>query len=142
MPPLAEFGIARVICPSPREELDFAVVELTKPIVPTAPYPVASVLPVANSRAAVRIIGRPSGRGVALSSNVLLDYQVPRLHDSTATKGGSSGSPVFSHDWRLMRLRHAGGDAAPQLHGKPGTYAANEGIWIQSVSEAMHRRPT
>ena len=126
--PTTEFRIARVISSSPRQELDFAVVELAAPVVPKAPYPIAPVLPVASSRVAVRIIGHPSGRGLSLSSNVLLDHQAPKLHYSTATEGGSSGSPVFSHDWKLMGLHHAGGDAVPQLNGKPGTYAANEGI--------------
>jgi len=53
------------------------------------------------------------------------------------TEPGSSGSPVFEAAlWRVIALHHAGAEAMRKLNGKPGTWAANEGIWIQSIVKA------
>ena len=137
--PDQEFGITKVLCSSPRDRLDMVVVELNESIAPRIPYPLAPILPVASSQAQVRVVGHPSGRGLSLSVNQLLDHQAPKLHYRTATEGGSSGSPVFTQDWKLVGLHHAGGDAVPRLNGQPGTYQANEGIWIKSICEEIHR---
>ena len=85
------------------------------------------------------VIGHPEGRGLSFSANRFLDHEAPRLHYSAATEGGSSGSPVFSHDWKLVAVHHTGGDGMPRLNGEPGTYQANEGICIQSICEAISR---
>jgi V8-like Glu-specific endopeptidase len=55
------------------------------------------------------------------------------------TEGGSSGSPVFnSRLWQVIALHHKGGKTGmSQLNGKPGTYAANEGVSIASIIAAM-----
>ena len=137
--PGREFRVAKVLYSSARTELDAVVAELSEPIAPTLSYPVAEVLPVATSKAPVRIIGHPSGRGLSFSVNELVDHDVPKLHYRTASEGGSSGSPVFNQQWMLMGLHHAGGDAVPRLRGQPGTYQANEGIWIKSICEALHK---
>lgn len=134
-----ELGVARLLCSSPPHEHDVVVAELSEPVAPTSAFPIAGVLPVAGSQAPVRIIGHPSGRGLSLSVNHLLDHEAPRLHYRTATEGGSSGSPVFNQDWKLIGLHHAGGDAVPRLNGQPGTYQANEGIWIKSICDVVHR---
>ncbi|PWT82373.1 MAG: hypothetical protein C5B57_08785 [Blastocatellia bacterium] len=137
--PDKEFEIRNVLCSSPPDELDMLVAELSEPVAPKVPYSLAAILPIANSEAHVRIIGHPSGRGLSLSVNQLLDHQSPKLHYRTATEGGSSGSPVFNHEWKLIALHHAGGDAVPRLNAQPGTYQANEGIWIRSILEAIDR---
>jgi hypothetical protein len=134
-----EFGLGKVLFTSAREDLDVTVVELSEPIVPSSPYQMLDVLPVAASKAPVRIIGHPSGRGLSLSVNELLDHEAPKLHYRTASEGGSSGSPVFNHDWKLIGLHHAGGDAMPRLNGQPGTYQANEGIWIKSIVDRIRQ---
>jgi V8-like Glu-specific endopeptidase len=60
-----------------------------------------------------------------------------RLHYRAPTAGGSSGSPVFNEDWEVMGLHHLGGKlGVEKLNGKSGTYAANEGLWIQSIVKA------
>lgn len=131
------FGVARLVHSSPPRELDFAVAELSDPITALQAYPLASVLPARGSTAKVRVIGHPSGRGLSLSSNAFIDHEAPKLHYRAATEGGSSGSPVFNQDWKLIGLHHAGGNGMPKLNGNSGTYEANEGIWIQSIRQAL-----
>lgn len=137
VPPDKEFSIGRVITASPRDQLDMCIATLSEAIAPKIPYPLAAKEPLADAQVPIRIIGHPSGGGLSLSTNRLLDLQVPKLHYSTATEGGSSGSPVFNHDWQLVGLHHAGGEAVPKLNGKVGTYAANEGIFILAIRDAV-----
>src|SRR5262249_44796144 len=106
-------------------------------------YPIAPALPVIeeDSHQRVYIIGHPSGGDLSFSihDNLLLDYQDSLLHYRTPTEGGSSGSPVFNQQWRLIGLHHKGGEHMRRLNGKPGTYAANEGIWIRSIIDAAKK---
>ncbi|MGH9894297.1 MAG: trypsin-like serine peptidase, partial [bacterium] len=110
--------------------------------------PIARALPVLEDAARVYIIGHPGGRDLAFSfqDNELLDHEGPptgqpqipdvcRLHYRAPTEGGSSGSPVFNARlWEVIALHHKGGKMGmPKLNGKDGTYAANEGISIQSM---------
>ena len=104
---------------------------------PSQAIPVAKVIPEAGSRTQVRVVGHPSGRGLSFSSGEFLGHKAPRLHYRAATEGGSSGSPVFNADWRLVGLHHSGGEAMPKLSGEPGTYEANEGISIAAIASAV-----
>ena len=88
---------------------------------------------------------RPGGRGLAYSiqENELEDYETAgdgpqpgRVHYTSPTEGGSSGSPAFDTRWQVVALHHAGGTHMSRLNGKDGTYPANEGIWIQSICRA------
>jgi len=83
----------------------------------------------------------PGSLSFSIQDNVLLDHEAPRLHYRAPTEGGSSGSPVFNSQWKLIGLHHAGSKEMRRLHGQAGTYAANEGIWIQSIIEEMKARP-
>ncbi len=138
--PEKEFGLGEIRVSSPRSELDFTIVKLKEPIVSKSAYPISPVLPARNSNSLVRIVGHPSGRNLSLSVNRLLDHESPKLHYRTATEGGSSGSPVFNQDWKLIGLHHAGGEAVQKLNGQSGTYEANEGISMLAIRAEVEKR--
>ncbi len=108
------------------------------------------------------VIGFPLAKELSfsLADNILLDHDAPpdcvvssengkrickgvppnpvRLHYRTPTMEGNSGSPVFDADTiTLLGVHHAGARDMKRLNGKPGAYAANEGIWIDSIREAI-----
>ena len=104
-------------------------------------YPVSKYLPAVEDPPTqkIYIIGHPNGGTLQLSfqDNLLIDHENPKIHYRTPTEGGSSGSPVFNQQWDLIGLHHATSDIMPCLNGKPGTYEANEGLWIQSIIKAL-----
>jgi V8-like Glu-specific endopeptidase len=90
----------------------------------------------------VYVVGHPLGGGVSFSlqDNLLLDWDQRLVHYRTPTEPGSSGSPVFDDQWRLIAIHHAGGSNMRKLNGKPGTYKANEGINILAIIEQIMLR--
>lgn len=132
---------------------DAALLSLAMPLPASMkPLKLSDRLPArdADPRSRVLIIGHPSGREISFSfeDNELLDYdEAPvadlasadpcRVHYRTPTERGSSGSPVFDENWHLIALHHSGSKEKARLNGDPGVYAANEGIWIQSIRRAM-----
>jgi hypothetical protein len=75
----------------------------------------------------------PLGGTASLPWRVLIRYRTP-------TEPGSSGSLVFDPvGWRVVALHHAGGAFMQRLNGRPGTYVANEGVWIGSIRAAFAR---
>jgi hypothetical protein len=137
--PSQAFTVSTVLWSSPRTALDATIARLdpTPPL--AAPYPVARQMPTKGAR--VIAVGHPGGGTLSLSlnDNELLDFESPgaKVHYRTPTEGGSSGSPIFTKEWKLVSLHHYGGDAVPRLNGQPGTYQANEGISIQAIREAL-----
>lgn len=144
--PKQEFSDLQVAWSSPSRELDATVLRfnrndierlmaLTKTV---KRYPVSKYLPAIDEPPSQKIyvIGHPHGGTLQLSfqDNLLIDHdQTTKIHYRTPTDGGSSGSPVFNQQWQLIGLHHAGSEEMPCLNGKAGTYAANEGIWIQKI---------
>ena len=131
----------KILRESPPDQLDFTVLELAKQPPGLEPYPVADTLPTVNSGQRLYVIGHPRGGGLMFSmqDNRLIDYGAPsdfRVHYRTPTEPGSSGSPVFNGGWELVALHHAGSATMNRIHG-PGTYEANEGIWIQSIRKQL-----
>ncbi|MDW9433491.1 DUF4071 domain-containing protein [Sinorhizobium meliloti] len=140
---------------SPPELLDTSLLRFVEPPIGIEPCPVSDSLPVTDEDQRVYVIGHPLGGELSFSlqDNRLLDHEGPTtgkptvagrvlLHYRAPTEPGSSGSPVFSADWDVIGLHHAGADFMPKLNGKEGTYGANEGIWIRSIKQAIASRCT
>lgn len=97
----------------------------------------APALPLANEGAFVYVVGHPAGAGLKLSirGNDLLAYdpQQNKVHYTAPTEPGSSGSPVFTPQWQLMAVHHAGSSKMRPLDGSSNTYEANEGITLEAI---------
>lgn len=81
----------------------------------------------------VTIIQHSGGgpKQIAITANQVVNIFDHRLQYSTDTLPGSSGSPVFNDDWKVVALHHAGGNLLKNAHGE--RVFANEGIlaeWI------------
>ncbi len=135
------FRVARLLWESPPEQLDATLVGLdgavdVPPLALSLPDPPPAF--VDKERRRFYAIGYPKGGRLALSidDNLQVGWERPRLHYRTPTEPGSSGSPIFDRDWELVALHHSGKSDMPRLDGKPGTYEANEGIWIHDIITA------
>lgn len=136
-----EYGVKEVLWASPPGQLDATLLRLNEPVDGIVAYPIAPHLPVPDGEQRVYIIGHPGGGTLSFSiqDNVLLDHQAPWVHYRAPTEGGSSGSPVFNQQWRLVGIHHKGDKEMTKLNGKPGRYAANEGISIQEIIKALSK---
>lgn len=141
----AEYKVKELVFSSPHTELDASVLRLDKPAPVVEPIPVNARLPINDGHQRVYVIGHPAAGGLSFSlqDNLLLDEEAPKLHYRAPTEPGSSGSPVFNSQWKLIALHHAS-VTSPLEH--PGVeagvepvapYAANEGLWFQAIREAL-----
>ena len=82
----------------------------------------------------VSVIQHPRGRlkEVALHENRVVEIRDRVLRYRTDTEPGSSGSPVFNHQWELVGLHHAG--------VKSGETASNEGILVSAIVDHLLRQ--
>ena len=143
------FAVADELWSSPPEALDATVLRLRKQPPGIEGLPLSPRLPSLNTPQRVYLIGHAEGGQLSFSlqDNELLDYDAVvsvrssriRVHYRASTAPGTSGSPVFDDDWQVIALHHAQDRALPRLNGKPGTYAACEGIWIQSIVAEVKR---
>ena len=145
------YPVENIVWCSPMHEHDATLLRLRKVPEHMEFAPLASELPDITPKACVYIIGHPGGRDLAFSfqDNKLLDHEGPpegkpqikgvcRVHYGAPTESGSSGSPVFNDQWDVIALHHFGGKTGvSELNGKSGTYAANEGISVHSIREAL-----
>lgn len=137
--PDQQFEVEKILFSSPRTELDCTIVSLRSPVEHAKPYPIAKRLPLVDKNQRIYVIGHPRGGGLSYSidDNLLLDHEKPKVHYRAPTEGGSSGSPVFNQQWDLLALHHAGGMDMKKLNGQSGTYPANEGLYFQSIRDAV-----
>jgi hypothetical protein len=133
------YRVAELLWTSPPWELDATILRLDNAPADLEAFPVHRRLPLPDGEQRVYVIGHPKGGSLSFSmqDNLLLDHEAPFLHYRAPTEGGSSGSPVFNAQWKLIGLHHAGSRNMRRLKDQKGTYAANEGIWIQSIIGAL-----
>jgi V8-like Glu-specific endopeptidase len=89
----------------------------------------------------VTIIQHPLGntKYIALTLNQIISVDKPKLFYRTDTEKGSSGSPVFNNEWKVIALHHAGmkeEDGGLVINKTTGERrGANEGILIKPIIE-------
>jgi V8-like Glu-specific endopeptidase len=136
------FGVREILFESPEQKLDVTIASLDSAVTGVEPCPIAPRQEPTfdpNSARKLFVIGHPLGGQLSISidDNLQVGWQKPRLHYTTPTEPGNSGSPVFDDSWRLLAVHHAGSDRMQRLDGRPGLYKANEGIWIHAVLDAI-----
>ncbi len=89
----------------------------------------------------VNIIQHPLGEAkqIALTRNSIVAIDNSKVFYKTDTEKGSSGSPVFNQEWKVIALHHAGKteeEGGMTINKETGEkMAANEGILIKNVME-------
>jgi hypothetical protein len=119
---------------------DWAVIRVIDPLRdewPTIPLSGAAD-PVVGG--AAYIVQHPAGgrKRVGFVRNQVSDFDARVVHYLTDTQEGSSGSPVFDDNGRLIAVHHAGGRPQEVL-GKP-PLKKNEGIRIPQVLAGLEGR--
>jgi hypothetical protein len=132
--PVDEFRLAPqdTFVTSPIEEDDWTVVRVQgNPNEKWSALKLTRTDPKVQDR--VSIIQHPGGgaKQIALYHNVVVFAGNNRLQYLTDTLPGSSGSPVFDSDWRVVALHHSGGWLREP--GSKRTYFRNEGIHINAI---------
>ncbi|MEU9119820.1 trypsin-like peptidase domain-containing protein [Streptomyces sp. NPDC048506] len=116
--------------------LDYAVLRLTDP--PARPALKLAERPLAVARGdyvAVNIIQHPGGqpKRVALRNNLVYEADEHDVRYFTDTRGGSSGSPVFTDDWKVVALHRGTRRVENVLFQGRTTAFVNVGTQMRSV---------
>ncbi|MBU6342024.1 MAG: trypsin-like peptidase domain-containing protein [Bacteroidetes bacterium] len=87
---------------------------------------------------AVTIIQHPKGedKQIALNANEVLGQLNQHLYYTTDTEPGSSGSPVFNKDWKVVAIHHAGKTMAEggfKVNAQGDVREANRGILFRNI---------
>jgi V8-like Glu-specific endopeptidase len=85
----------------------------------------------------VTIIQHPDGgrKQVALNENKVLGFYSNFIHYTTDTMPGSSGSPVFDDNWKVVGVHHAGGNL--KINDAGDKRYANEAVLTRPIFEAL-----
>jgi V8-like Glu-specific endopeptidase len=112
-----------------------AEVEETPGNPPLSSWGALELAPAASPKAGdhVTIIQHPQGgpKQIALTANQVVNVYQHWLQYSTDTLPGSSGSPVFNDDWKVVAIHHAGGELVANARGDK--MFANQGILLSSI---------
>ena len=94
-----------------------------------------------NPNDALIIIQHPKGRQkeIAFSDNQNSIWE-HRLHYKVTTEPGSSGSPVFDMNWKVVALHHAGGNI--KINAQGTTKFVNEGILFKHIQADIANQET
>ncbi len=134
--------------PPTLEELDYALVRLERQLgdEPSAPkggeggpkrgwLTLPSGAPVFLPKAPLMIAQHPDGKPLKLAidteSVIGVNTNRTRVRYATNTEAGSSGSPVFDLDWKLVALHHLGDPA----YDHPAAY--NQGVPIDKIRDRL-----
>jgi len=81
----------------------------------------------------VSIIQHPNGgpKQIVLTANQVIGKWDHRLHYTTDTMPGSSGSPVFNDSWEVIAIHHEGGNL--QVNAKGDKRFINEGVLMSAI---------
>lgn len=117
---------------SGRGDLDTWIceVETSEPLVPLGVSFYHPLLPQPGSKPQrVYVIGHPKGGDLVISmfNNDLISYELPYVHYSSPTEGGSSGSPVLAADLDVIALHHKA------VYSKQ----ANEGVLLDQIRDKI-----
>jgi V8-like Glu-specific endopeptidase len=107
---LTAVGPTPVVASSPIEILDYALIRLSPGANFTVKPVPLNVTAQLSPRSPLNILQHPEGEAlkVSLSNNGVVKTQVDKglVLYVNPTKRGSSGSPCFDEDWRLVALHH------------------------------------
>ena len=122
---------------SPQNELDYTIVRLLPDSekLPLEEWGYLQLNPNADPVPSehVVIIQHPMGgpKQMVLTANQVVSAWEHRLHYTTDTMPGSSGSPVFNDVWQVIAIHHAGGSLQTNSRGE--RRFVNEGILMSAI---------
>jgi V8-like Glu-specific endopeptidase len=92
-----------------------------------------------NTNDYVNIIQHPRGltKQIALYHNLVVFVGADRVQYLTDTLPGSSGSPVFDSQWRVVALHHSGGKLTEPGSKRKRLYFRNEGIHVTAIVKGL-----
>ncbi|MGW4393828.1 trypsin-like peptidase domain-containing protein [Amycolatopsis nivea] len=114
---------------------DFAIVSVSTPLPDDVPIlPMAAIPPVVVGDR-VSIVQHPRGlpKKLALHHNLVRHVDDDVIQYWTDTEAGSSGSPVFDRDWRVIALHHQW----VRTDGEDGVAFRNQGRRASRVAERL-----
>lgn len=133
---------------SPHTELDFTRVRLVdRPDAPLKQWGYVEFETIAPTLGeGVTIIQHPLGQDkqIALNANEVISIWNPYLFYTTDTERGSSGSPVFNKDWKVVALHHAGRtdqEGGMQINARGDRKGANRGILFKNIFDFLGGKP-
>ncbi len=127
--PSVELG--ELLFSSPKIDLDVSVFRIEPPagLGPVKESLYSPVVAGEDERPQrIFVIGHPQGGELAVSlyNNELVGYQDPYVHYRSPTEPGSSGSPVFTRQWRAFALHHRTIEVQQ----------VNEGVLLKRIKQA------